>query len=107
MCNLVVRSDFTQLWLTEEDDAWYQGSGMTRPDIFGYKGLKGHVGKGHDSLGSMWDISLFFKNIYKYNGLSLGMDLYYSHVWGDDVVEDNFQKDDDLDFFYAEFRLTF
>ncbi len=107
MCNLVVRSDFTKLWLTEEDDAWYQGSGMTRPDIFGYKGLKGHIGQGHDSLGSMWDISLFFKNIYKYNGLALGMDLYYSHVWGDDVVEDNFQKDDDLDFFYVEFRLTF
>jgi len=107
MKNLLVRTDFTKLWLTEEDDAWYQGSGMTRGDIFGFKPLRPAGGFDNDDLGTMWDLSLFIKNICNYNGVSMGLDLYYSHVWGDDVVEEIFTEDDDLDFFYAEFRFTF
>ncbi len=107
MKNLLIRTDFTRLWLTEEDDAWYQGSGMTRGDIFGFKPLRPAGGFDNDDLGTMWDLSLFIKNICNYNGVSMGLDLYYSHVWGDDVVEEIFTKDDDLDFFYAEFRFTF
>ncbi len=107
MKNVLVRTDFTRLWLTEKEDAWYQGSGMTRPDIFGYKPLRPVGGFDDDDLGTMWDLSLFIKDIYKAYGVSMGLDLYYSHVWGDDVVEQIFTKDDDLDFFYAEFRITF
>ncbi len=105
--NVLIRTDFTKLWLTEEEDAWYQGSGVTRADIFGFKPITGHIGKGDDDLGTMWDFSVFIKDLYKYNGVSFGLDLYYSHVWGGDVVEDTFSADDDLDFFYAEFRITF
>ena len=104
---ILVRTDVTRLWLTEEDDAWYQGSGATRADIFGYKPIRPAGGFDDDSLGTMWDISFFIKDIYKAYGVSMGLDLYYSHVWGDDVVEQVFTKDDDLDFFYAEFRFTF
>ncbi len=108
MDNVLVRTDVTRLWLTEEEDAWYQGSGMTRADIFGFKGLKPASGEfDDDDLGTMWDLSLFIKDIYKFNGVTMGLDLYYSHVWGDDVVEEIFTEEDDLDFFYAELRFTF
>ncbi len=108
MDNVLVRSDLTRLWLTEEEDAWYQGSGVTRADIFGFKPLKPASGKfDDDDLGTMWDLSIFIKDIYKFYGVSMGLDLYYSHVWGDDVVEEIFTEEDDLDFFYAEVRFTF
>ena len=104
---LVVRSDVTRLWLTKDNDAWYQGSGMTRADQFGYGAKTAHIGRGHDSLGTMWDISFFIKDIYNYMGASLGMNLYYSHVFGDDVIEDNFPEDEDMNFFYVEGIIKF
>ncbi len=104
---VVVRTDVTRLWLTEEDDAWYQGSGMTRPDQFGYGAKTAHIGHGDDSIGTMWDISFFIKDIYKYQGASLGLNLYYSHIFGDDVIEYNFPKDEDMNFFYVEGIIRF
>ena len=100
---VLVRSDVHYLMLTEDDDAWYLGSGITRPDKFGYVGKPSG---GDDNLATMWDLSLFIKDLYNYNGLKLGLNLYYSHVWGDDVIENNF-KDEDMDFFYAEMVITF
>ncbi len=101
---LVVRSDLTRLYLTEENDSWYLGSGITKPDLFGYPAK---ASGGDDDLGTMWDLSLFFKDLYNYNGAKLGLNLYYSHVWGGDVVKYNFPDDDSMDFFYAEAVITF
>ncbi len=104
---LTVRTDVTKLNLTNSNDLWYQGSGMTQADSFGYGGMSGHVGTGHDSIGTMWDLSLFFKDLYKYQGASLGMNVYYSHVFGNNVVEDNFADKADMDFFYVEAIIKF
>lgn len=101
---LVVRSDLTRLYLTEENDSWYLGSGITQPDQFGYASK---TSGGDDDLGTMWDLSLFLKDLYNYNGAKLGLNLYYSHVWGGDVVSANFPEDDSMDFFYAEAVITF
>ncbi len=101
---VTVRSDLTRLYLTEEDDYWYLGSGITRPDQFGYAAKPSG---GDDDLGTMWDISLFIKDLYQYQGFKLGLNLYYSHVWGGDVIENNFTSDEDMDFFYMEAVITF
>ncbi|WP_168719047.1 alginate export family protein [Thermosulfurimonas marina] len=105
--NVVVRSDVHFVDLTEDEDYWYLGSGMMRPDVFSYKPVGAHIAKNDDDLLTMWDLSVFIKNLYQYNGVKVGLDLYLSHIWGGDVVEDAFPKDDDLTFFYAEFRFTF
>lgn len=104
---VVVRSDIHRLKLTEENDFWYQGSGITRPDIFGYASIGSHIAPGDDDLGTLWDISFFINDIYKYRGVSLGLDLYYGHVFGGDAIEDRFPDDEDLDFAYAELRFKF
>ncbi len=104
---LLVRTDVTKLNLTNSRDAWYQGSGMTTADSFGYGAKTAHIGKGHDDLGTMWDLSFFFNNLYNYQGASLGLNLYYSHVFGGDVIEDNFKDDEDMDFFYVEAIIKF
>ncbi len=103
---VVVRSDVHFVDLTEKDDYWYLGSGMMRPDVLSYATKGAHLGKDDDLL-TMWDISVFIKDIYEYNGVKVGLDLYLSHIWGDDVVEDNYPEDEDLTFFYAELRFTF
>lgn len=104
---LLIRTDVTKLNLTNSHDGWYQGSGMTQADSFGYGMKTGHIGKDHDSLGTMWDLSFFFNDLYRYQGASLGLNLYYSHVFGDDVIEDNFADRDDMDFFYMEASIKF
>jgi len=104
---VVVRTDVHRLSLTEENDFWYQGSGIMRPDIFGYTGIGSHIARGDDDLGTLCDISLFLNDLYKYKDLSIGLNLYYGHVFGDEVIEDRFPKDEDLDFFYAEGVLKF
>ncbi len=104
---LTVRTDVTKLNLTNSSDGWYQGSGMTQANSFGYGAKTAHVGTGHDSLGTMWDISFFFKDLYKYQGASLGLNLYYSHVFGDNVIEDNYNDRNDMDFFYMEAIIKF
>ena len=101
---VLVRSDLHYLQLTEEEDYWYLGSGITRPDQFGY--VKKSSGN-DDDLATMWDLSIFIKDLASYNGVKLGLNLYYSHVWGNDVIEYNFTKDDDMDFFYVEAVITF
>ncbi len=101
---VTLRSDLTRLYLTEKNDAWYLGSGITRPDSFGYSSKpSGNA----DELGTMWDLSLFLKDLYRFHGLKGGLNLYYSHVWGGDVVADSFPQDDSMDFFYAEAIITF
>ena len=104
---LLVRTDVTKLNLTNSNDGWYQGSGMTKADAFGYVAKTGHKIYGHDSIGTMWDLSFFFKDLYKYQGASLGLNVYYSHVFGDNVIEDNFSDRDDMDFFYMEAIIKF
>ncbi len=101
---VVVRSDVHRIWLTEDQDSWYMGSGITRPDLFGY--VQKSSG-GDDDLATMWDLSVFIKDLYRYGPLSVGLNLYYGHVWGGDVVENNYPQDDDLDFFYAEVVFSF
>ncbi len=102
--NVVVRSDLTRLWLTEEDDKWYLGSGVCRPDVFGYSAKPSGD---NDDFATMWDVSVNIKNIFNYKDLKVNLVLYYSHVWGDDVVEYNFKDDDDMDFFYTELQIKF
>lgn len=104
---VLVRSDLHRLWLTEKKDAWYLGSGITRPDTFGYVTKTGHISKGDDDLGTLWDITCTINDIYSYQGLSLGLNFYYGHVWGGDVVRDNFPKDEDMNFFYVEASIKF
>jgi len=104
---MVVRSDLHLVDLTEDEDYWYLGSGLMRPDVLSYAAVGAHLGKNHDDLLTLWDLSIFLKDLYRYNGLKVGLDLYVSHIWGGDVVEDRYPEDDDLTFFYAELRFVF
>ena len=104
---ILLRSDVHFVNLTEDEDFWYLGSGMTRPDKPSYATVSAHLPYGDDELLTMWDFSIFIKDLYNYKGLKVGLDLYVSHIWGGDVVEDAFKAQDDMTFFYAELRFTF
>ncbi len=105
--HLLLRSDFHVVNLTRGRDYWYLGSGMMRPDVFSYATLGAHIPYRDRHLLTMWDLSLFFKNIYTSHGLRTDMDIYLSHIWGRDVVRDTFKSGDELTFFYVELRFTF
>ena len=104
---VLIRSDVHFVHLSEDEDFWYLGSGMMRPDKPSFSAISAHIIDGDRDLLTMWDISLFFNNLYHIKRMKIGLNFYFSHIWGGDVVEDTFRSDDEMTFFYSEIRFTF
>lgn len=101
---ILIRSDYHIVKLSEREDFWYLSSGMMRPDDLSYLYKSSYNKK---DLLKMWDLSIFIKDIYKYKGLKIDFDFYFSHIWGDDVIRKNYPKDKNLTLIYGEFRISF
>jgi hypothetical protein len=98
---LTARFDYHFIRLTESDDRWYMGSGPTQEkgSIFGYIARPTH---GEDDLAQELDLIVD----YKINP-QLNLILSYSHIFGGDVIEKIYIKDDSADYVSLEARLKF
>jgi hypothetical protein len=99
MQEMLVRADLHYLSLNEDDDRWYQGSGATRKDIFGYIG---RPSGGDTTLGTLADITVVY-NFHKHFSTMI----YYGHVFGNNVIENSHSEDEDADMFFVEVAFTF
>jgi len=99
--NMTLRVDYHVLSLNDDDDRWYMGSGPTQNDgdIFGYIGRPSH---GDSQLAQELDFIMQYK-------LSPHCSVAgsYSHIFGDDIVQGVYTKDDDADYFSVELQLFF
>ena len=97
--NLSCRTDFHNIRLNEENDLWYFGAGATRRDkIFGY-GARPSLG--NKSLLNLIEFSISY-DLTKY----LNLNAYYSHLFGNEVVQEIY-RGDDADFWYLEANIKF
>jgi hypothetical protein len=96
-----LRADVHSLWLTDEDDSWYAGAGPTL-STGPLNGYTTRASGGDEDLGAVAEVTI----VHQLTPL-VGLELYYGHMFGNDVVENLFDRNDDLDFFSAEIRLRF
>lgn len=98
--NLLVRSDYHYLRVSENDDLVYSGGGATqsRP-VFGYGGFSA---RGDDSIAHFIDLTV----AYTMNE-HLKFSAYYGHAFGQSVISNEFPVDDDLNYAYFETTISF
>jgi len=85
--------------LASSADLWYGGGGPGQNDLFGYAGRPSF---GHDSLATFWDLSADTQPIPW-----LGLNLYYGHAAGHDVIRSSFPDDPIGHFGYVETVVRF
>jgi len=85
-------------WLASDDEVWIGGSGPFNDSVFGYAFR--NPAEGNDieqNLGGEMDLTLIVKTL-DYLTLQFG----YSHFFGGNGVSAVFEKEDQLDWFYAQ-----
>ena len=90
-------------WLASDDEVWIGGSGPFNNSAFGYQFR--NPAEGNDierNLGGELDLTLIFKAV-DYLTLQFG----YSHFFGNEGVSAVFDKEDQLDWFYAQATINF
>lgn len=98
---VAVRADLHFLSLREKNDRWYMGAGPTMEEgaVFGYIGRPSF---GDRDLATVVDLVGMITLSDNISGT-----LYYGHVFGDEVVENVYNDQEDADFFYLELAFTF
>lgn len=98
---LAIRADLHYLKLNEKNDRWYMGAGPTQKSgtIFGYIA---RPSSGDDKLGTLLDITV----IYNFSE-HLSGNFYYGHIFGGNVIENIYGKDEDGDLFFIEITAKF
>jgi len=99
--NMTLRADYHVLSLNNDDDRWYMGSGPTQNDggIFGYIGRPSH---GDSQLAQELDFIMQYKLNPHWSVAGS-----YSHIFGGDIVDGVYTKDNDADYFSVELQLVF
>jgi hypothetical protein len=99
--DLKVRLDYSVNWLAESTDRWYMGTGPTQNegDIFGYLARPSN---GNDALSQEASLML----MYDLNE-HLSFNLFYSHVWADDVIDGIYSGSTEADYFSLETTFKF
>ena len=98
---ILIRADLHFLHLNDSADRWYMGAGATRKSgkFFGYIGRPSF---GKADLANVLDLMVVF-NLNKH----VSFNVYYGHVWGGDVIENVYGRDDNADMFFIEMGLKF
>lgn len=94
-----LRTDIHRLALSESADSWYQGAGATQARGT-VQGFGGRPSGGATDLGT----SIEFTAKYQLTKV-IGLHAFYGHVFGGDVVKNNFTDNEDFDFFFLELTL--
>jgi len=95
---VTLRSDLHLIYLAEKEDLYYFGGGPSRSSVFGFNGLPSG---GDREVGTILDFTLG-STITDY----LLLELYYGHLFGSDVIDNNFASSD-IDYGYAQFTLRY
>ena len=97
---LKVRTDLHKVWVADDEDSWYAGAGAQHVnEQFGYAATPSFK---KNKLLTIADTSISF-TATKF----LDLNAYYSRAWGNSIVEENFDKDDDSHYFYLEMVVHF
>jgi hypothetical protein len=96
---VTLRSEVHGLRLADRADLWYGGGGPGQSDAFGYAG---RPSMGRDSLTTFWDVSADTQPTRH-----LGVNLYYGHASGHDVVRGIYPNDPSGHFGYVETVVRF
>ncbi|MBN1472099.1 MAG: alginate export family protein [Syntrophaceae bacterium] len=96
-----LRTEYHIIRLTEDNDRWYMGSGPTqeRGAIFGYLARPTHE---ENNLAQELDVILQTA-LHPHCDLILS----YSHIFGKDVIEEIYEKDNHADYFSVELQVKF
>lgn len=99
--NLTLRMDYTRSALAEPEDRWYMGTGPTQSEgsIFGYLA---RPSGGEKALSQ--ELSIMTE--YAIND-HLSLNLFYAHVFGDDVIAATYPENSDADYASAEITFNF
>lgn len=98
---LKIRTDLHRVSLTESTDRWYGGAGATQASGT-VQGFAGRLSGGDDNLLT----SLEFTAKYQITD-AINLHGFYGHVFGDEVVKNNFAGGQDFDFFFLELTVNF
>ncbi len=99
--DLKLRLDYSVNKLSQDADRWYMGTGPTqqRGEIFGYLARPSGGDTDLSQEASVMAIYQPFEN--------LSFNAFYSHVWGDDVIDNIYPGNDDADYFSISMTITF
>lgn len=98
---LSLRSDFHFVQLTESADHWWGGAGATQQSGTN-TGYAGRLSGGDTDLVTTVELTVTYQINY-----NVGLHVFYGHLFGHDVVENNFADDNDMDFFFTELTFRF
>jgi hypothetical protein len=101
MEKLRLRLDYHWLRLTEAGDLWWQGAGATQ-DHGSIQGFAGRPSGGDQALAQSFEITAMYQVTP-----TIGLQLFYGRMSGEDVVENVFSEDDDFDLFFTEVNFRF
>jgi hypothetical protein len=96
---VTVRSELHALGLASGADLWYSGGGPGESDSFGYGGRPSYGGQ---SLATAWDLSVDTQLVPH-----LGVNLYYGHASGRDVIAGTYPDNASSDYGYIETVVRF
>ena len=96
---LALRTDLHWLQLTSGKDLWYLGGGAYDNKVFGYQGRPGN---NSTSFASMFDMSADWQTTK-----NIGLNFYYAHAWGKQVIEKIYPANHDAQYGYAELVYRF
>lgn len=98
---LNLRTDLHYLRLAESADLWYSGAGATQSHGV-IQGFSGRPSGGDNYLGT----SLEFTAQYKLTK-DINTQVFYGHIFGGDVIKNNFSDNADMDYFFFETNIVF
>lgn len=96
---VTLRSEVHGLQLASGADLWYAGGGPGHSDSFGYAGRPSY---GQRSLATVWDLSADTQLVPH-----LGVNLYYGHASGHDVIKNTYPTGAGGDYGYIETVVRF
>jgi hypothetical protein len=96
---ITIRGEVHDLRLADAADLWYGGGGPGQSDAFGYAGRPSHDS---DSLATFWDVSADTQ-LSRY----LGLNLYFGHASGGDVIRGTYPSNANGNFGYVETVVRF
>ena len=98
---LTARMDYHIVQLDDNSDRWYMGTGPTQKS--GY--ISGYIPRNcgcHDALSQEFSIMLSYALSPQCNFVA-----FYDHVWGESVVKNVYEKDNEADYASVEMQFKF
>ena len=87
--------------MAESADLWYSGAGATQSHGV-IQGFSGRPSGGDNYLGTSMEFTAQYKLTKDIN-----TQVFYGHIFGGDVIKNNFSDNADMDYFFFETNIVF